>query len=136
MTDTIIRSEVEPIKERTQMLQRFILHQNYTRCSEFKPDAYLTCRVYDESDEKAIGRKCFQSNPCLDTSFNKTCMPVPTGPGEITSYTCVCHEHKKPQLTSTQYKWSDWYTLPEDAMYREMKDLLVTDAPVLAKELM
>ena len=135
MSGAMISSEVEPTKEITQMLVRFILHQNYTRCSELKPHAYLTCRVYDKLDEKAIGNNCFHQ-PCMDSSFNKTCLPLPTGPGDISSFTCYCQENKKPQVSKEEYKWSDWILLPENAMYREIKDLLVTDAPVLAKEYM
>ena len=135
MSGAIIWSEVEPSRGRTEMFQWFILQQKYTRCSEFQPRAHLTCRVYDEYDEKSIGNTCFHQ-PCMDSSFNKTCLPMPTGFGEISSYICVCRENKKPQVTSAQYTWIDWYPLPEDTMYREMKYLLVTDATVLAKEYM
>ena len=112
MSDAMIRLEAEPIRERTQMFQRFILHQNYARCSELMPGAYVTCRVYDESDEKAIGNECVYQ-PCEDTSFNKTCLPLSTGPGEIYSYTCLCQDQKKPQLTSVEYHWSQWHSMTD-----------------------
>ena len=148
ITNGIIRSEEEPIKERTQMFLRFILHQNYTRCREIRSGFHETCHVYDESDENAVGIKCFHQ-PCMDTSFNKTCLPMSTGflgAGDKSSYTCLCQEKKKPQLSPAEYQWSQWYSLTYDhwnensrydsrrGLYREIKDQLVTDAPVLARE--
>ena len=147
MTDTIVMSEVKSLKERTQMFLRFILHQNYSRCREIESGFHVTCRVYDESDEKAIGIPCHQ--PCMDSSFNKTCLPMPTGflsPKDRSSYTCLCQEKKKPQVPTADYQWSGWSSLSFDhwreykqydsrrGFYREIKDRLVTDAPVLAKE--
>ena len=147
MTDAITRSDVEPIKERTQMFLRYILHQNYPRCREIESGFHETCRVYDESDEKAIGIPCHQ--PCMDTSFNKICLPMATGFlgfRDRSSYTCLCQEKKKPQVPTAEYQWSGWSSLTLDhwkenqqydsrrGFYREIKDQLVTDAPVLAKE--
>ena len=138
IADAIIKLEAESTKERTQLFQRFILHQNQTRCSELKPDVYETCRVYDESDEKAIGNDCVHQ-PCRDTSFNKTCLPVSAsflGPGGISSYTCMCQEHKKPQLSSSEYHWSQWHSISgsRSGLCREMKDMLAANPPVLAVE--
>ena len=45
--------------ERTQLMNRYILHQNYTRCSVLLLDIvrYQTCEVHDESDAEAIGER-------------------------------------------------------------------------------
>ena len=136
MSDAIMRLEAKLIRERKELFQRYILHQNYTRCSELVPGFYDTCRVYDESDEKAIGNTCVYQ-PCTDTSFNKTCLPLPPSSGEVYSYTCLCQEQMKPQLISVEYQWSGWYSMTDSrvGLYREMVDSLVTDEPVLAMEL-
>ena len=133
---TIMRSLEESIRERNQLLQCYIRHQNYTRCSELVPGFYDTCRVYDESDKKAIGNTCVHQ-PCTDTSFNKTCLPMPPSSGEVYSYTCLCQEQKKPQLTSAEYHWSQWQSIKDShtGFYREMVDALATDQTVLAMEL-
>ena len=138
MTDSITMLEAELTRERTQLFQRFILHQNHTRCSDLEPDVYKTCRVYDESDEKAIGNHCVHQ-PCMDGTYNKTCLPVSAsflGSGGISSYTCICQEQERPQLTTSEYHWGQWTSLSGSrvGLYRAMRDMMATDTPVLATE--
>ena len=138
MTDTATMQEGQLIRDRTKLFQRFILHQNHTRCSDLMPEVYETCRVYDESDEKAIGNACVHQS-CMDTSFNKTCLPVSAsfmGPGGRSAYHCICQDQKRSQLTTSEYHWSQWTSMSGSrvGIYRDIMDILDGNNLVLATE--
>ena len=130
-----VRSQL--VRERMELMNRHILHQNISRCREVKARVYETCEIHDNADDKAIGNECSSDDQkCSDGSYNKTCIILYINEDESQSYHCTCHDHKKPQVSTMEYHWSRWYTLEDSrvGLYREMKDKLVTDPPVLARE--
>ena len=51
------RLEADLVRERTQVMNRYILYQNYPRCGLLQSGHYQTCELHDESDAKAIGER-------------------------------------------------------------------------------
>ena len=125
------------LKERTELMNRYILHQNVSRCNDVKLGFYDTCQIYDKDDDQVIKGECaFENQQCLDGSYNQTCMILYINGDGSKSYTCCCHDLKKPQLSSVEYHWSVWYILSDSrvGLYRELKDEKAADRPVLIKE--
>ena len=133
----LTRLKTEPIRERTQLMNRYLLHQNSSRCADIKHHSYMICEMYDDKDAKAIGYDCgFYNYRCPDGSYNKTCMLLFVNPDGTMSYTCTCHSNKQPQMQPWHYSWSKWYNVPGEGagIYQELTDSLITDSPALVLE--
>ena len=125
------------VRERTALINRYILHQNHSRCGEIKLKYYKTCEMRDKDVDKMTDDVCaFDENKCSDGSYNKTCMILYMNEDGSQSYTCSCHDQKRAQVSTAEYHWSRWYSLTDSrvGLYREMHDVLVTSPPALIKE--
>ena len=130
-----VRSQL--VRERMELMNRHILHQNISRCSQVKARFYETCEIHDNADYKVIGNECaFDDQKCSDGSYNKTCIILYINEDGSQSYKCTCHDHKKPQVSTVEYHWSRWHSLADSrvGLYREMEDALATNPSTLARE--
>ena len=130
-----VRSQL--IKERNALMNRYLLHQNLSHCSDVKSGFHDTCQIHDKDDDQTIKRECaFENQQCRDGSYNQTCMILYMDEDGSGSSTCSCHDLKTPQVSSVEYHWSRWYTLNDKrvGLYREMKDEKAEDPAVLIKE--
>ena len=137
----VVFTIAELARERMHLMTGHILHLNHSRCSEMiKPPYYETCELHDLEDNKAIGNECVsEKQRCADGAYNKTCIILSIEPDGSQSYTCRCHDNRKPKLPTVEYHWSRWYRMTDSrvGLYREMKDVLDTDPQhdqALAKE--
>ena len=136
--DTCLKAE--PTRGRLELMNRLLLHQNFSRCADTRSDSYVICEIHDEKDAKAIGYDCaFYNHQCPDGSYNRTCMLLyinPDDPDRFTFYTCTCHSNKQPQLQPWHYHWSKWESLTGGrvGMHRELTDTMVANPPVLIRE--
>ena len=130
-----VRSQL--VRERTALMNRYILHQNFTRCTDVKLNYYETCEIRDEDDDLVTKRICGSENQqCSDGTYNKTCMILEMNEDGSQSYTCSCHDQKKAQVSTVKYLWSRWEMLEDSrsGLYREIYDELITGYPALIKE--
>ena len=124
-------------RERMHLMNRHILHQNSSLCSEIKPENYETCELHYPDDNKPIRNQCVsEEERCSDGSHNRTCIILFMGENGTRSSMCSCHENKQPQVPTAEYHWSRWYTLTDSrvGLYRQMNDVLISEPPTLAKE--
>ena len=71
---TLTRLKTEPMRERTQLMNRYLLHQNFYRCADITPHTYVICDMYDDEDAKAIGDDCGVYNyRCLMALTRRVC---------------------------------------------------------------
>ena len=70
-------------REIMHLMNRHILHQNNSLCSEIKPAHYETCELHDPNDNKPLGNQCVsEEGRCSDGSYNKTCIILFMGENE------------------------------------------------------
>ena len=108
-------------------MNRYILHQDYSRCSDAEVGFYELCEMHSQEDEMMEKECGFENQQCLDGSYDKTCMVLYMNADGSKSYTCTCQDHKQSVDVSTVYKWRQWDELPDSrvGLYREMHDDLV-----------
>ena len=127
----VVFMRAELARERMHLMTGHILNLNHSRCSEMiKPPYYETCELHDLKDNKAIGNECVsEKQRCADGSYNKTCIILRIDPDGRQSYTCRCHDNRKPKLPTVEYHWSRWNRVTDSrvGLYWEMKDVLDTD---------
>ena len=130
----------ELLKERMQLVNTFLSHQNLPRCSQTETGQFFTCAIKNVTDARAMTvliDSCGNEQHVQECPYGSTCVMLSCNEEGDVSYDCLCHSAKKSQSNSATYTWSRWNPFSQSRVFgfsRELKDTSVTDPPILARE--
>ena len=130
----------ELLKERMQLVNTFLSHQNLPRCSQTETGQFFTCAIKNVTDARAMTvliDSCGNEQHVQECPYGSTCVMLSCNEKGDVSYDCLCHSAKRSQSNSATYTWSRWSPFSHSRVFgfsRELKDTSVTDPPILARE--
>ena len=130
----------ELLKERMQLVNTFLSHQDLPRCSQTETGQFLTCAIKNVTDARAMAvliDNCGSEQHVQECPYGSTCVMLSCNAKGDVSYDCLCHSAKPSHIISSTYAWSRWIPFSHSRVFgfsRELMDTSVTDPPFLARE--
>ena len=130
----------ELLKERMQLVNTFLSHQDLPRCSQTETGQFLTCAIKNGTDARAMAvliDSCGSEQHVQECPYGSTCVMLSCNAKGDVSYDCLCHSAKPSHIISSTYAWSRWIPFSHSRVFgfsRELRDTSVTDPPILARE--